>query len=121
MSASSSLAAPAGFAAVDMLLRSSFAGEITMISDDMAPPYDRTLLTKDYLDGRFGDDRLPLSNRDLASEDRVRLMLRTKIVRIDSTARQVTFDDGSALSYSKLLPPAPRRSARISPAPSCHM
>ena len=93
----------AGFAAVDMLLRSSFAGEITMISDDMAPPYDRTLLTKDYLDGRFGDDRLPLSNRDLASEDRVRLMLRTKIVRIDSTARQVTFDDGSALSYSKLL------------------
>jgi hypothetical protein len=32
----------AGFAAVDMLLRSSFAGEIAMISDDMAPPYDRT-------------------------------------------------------------------------------
>ena len=86
-----------------MLLRSGFAGEIAMISDDMAPPYDRTLLTKDYLDGRFGDDHLPLSNRDLFSEDRVRLMLRTKIARIDPTARQVILDDGGVLSYSKLL------------------
>jgi NADPH-dependent 2,4-dienoyl-CoA reductase/sulfur reductase-like enzyme/nitrite reductase/ring-hydroxylating ferredoxin subunit len=93
----------AGFAAVDMLLRSGFAGEIAMISDDTAPPYDRTLLTKDYLDGHFGDDRLPLSNRDFASEDRVRLMLRTKIARIDPTARQVILDDGGVLSYSKLL------------------
>jgi NADPH-dependent 2,4-dienoyl-CoA reductase/sulfur reductase-like enzyme/nitrite reductase/ring-hydroxylating ferredoxin subunit len=93
----------AGFAAVDMLLRRGFAGEIAMISDDMAPPYDRTLLTKDYLDGRFGDDHLPLSNHDLFSEDRVRLMLRTKIARIDPTARQVILDNGGVLSYSKLL------------------
>jgi apoptosis-inducing factor 3 len=93
----------AGFAAVDMLLRRGFAGEIAMISDDMAPPYDRTLLTKDYLDGRFGDDHLPLSNHDLFSEDRVRLMLRTKIARIDPTARQVMLDNGEVLSYSKLL------------------
>ena len=43
------------------------------------------------------------------------------VAGINRTARRVNFDDGSALSYSKLLPPAPRRSARISPAPSCHM
>jgi apoptosis-inducing factor 3 len=93
----------AGFAAVDMLLRMGFSGEIAMISDDMAPPYDRTLLTKDYLDGRFGDEHLPLSKRGLASEDGVRLMLRTKVERIDPTARQVILGDGSALSYSRLL------------------
>lgn len=93
----------AGFAAVDMLLRSGFAGEIVMISDDMTPPYDRTLLTKDYLDGHFSDDHLPMSNRDLDTEDRVRLMLRTKIARIDPNAWQVTLGDGEVLFYSKLL------------------
>lgn len=93
----------AGFAAVDTLLRSGFSGEIMMISDDTAPPYDRTLLTKDYLDGHFGDDNLPLSHRDLLSGDRVQLILRTKVARIDPTARQLTLEDGRALSYSKLL------------------
>ena len=93
----------AGFDAVDMLPRMGFSGEIAMISEDMTPPYDRTLLTKDYLDGRFGDEHLPLSRRDLASQDGVRLMLRTKVERIDPTARQVILGDGSSLSYSRLL------------------
>jgi NADPH-dependent 2,4-dienoyl-CoA reductase/sulfur reductase-like enzyme/nitrite reductase/ring-hydroxylating ferredoxin subunit len=93
----------AGFAAVNMLLCSDFAGQITMISDDTAPPYDRTLLTKDYLDGHFGDDHLPLSNRNLFSEDRVQVMLRTTVKGIDPTARRLTLDDGRVLSYSKLL------------------
>jgi hypothetical protein len=112
----------AGFAAVDMLLRSGFAGEIAMISDDMAPPYDRTLLTKDYLDGPFGDAYLPLSNRDLFSEDRIRLMLRTKIARIDPTARQG--DNRRRRSTLLFQAPACHRrgqSARISQAPSCPM
>ena len=65
MSTSSSSAAVQGFAAADMLLRGGFPSEITMISDDVTRPYDRTLLTKEYLDGRFNDAHLPLSNCDL--------------------------------------------------------
>jgi apoptosis-inducing factor 3 len=93
----------AGFAAADMLARMGFSGKITMISDDVVRPYDRTLLTKDYLDGRFGDEHLPLSNCDLFSEEVVRLILRTEVERIDPTARKVTLSDGRELAYSKLL------------------
>jgi apoptosis-inducing factor 3 len=92
----------AGFAAVNTLLRCAFSGEITMISEDTAPPYDRTLLSKDYLDGHFGDDRLPLSARDLFSHDR-EIVLQTKVTKIDPIARQVTLDNGRTLSYSKAL------------------
>src|SRR5262249_19062700 len=92
-----------GFAAMDMLVRSGFSGEISMISDDTAPPYDRTLLTKDYLDGHFGNDNLPISKLQLSLEGRVKLMLRKEIVRIDPAAKRVTLNDGTALSYSKLL------------------
>jgi apoptosis-inducing factor 3 len=93
----------AGFAAADMLLRRGFPGEITMISDDVTRPYDRTLLTKDYLDGRFNDAHLPLSNCDLFSQDGVQLMLRTKVERIDPATQKLILGDGRAFAYSKVL------------------
>jgi nitrite reductase/ring-hydroxylating ferredoxin subunit len=48
----------AGFAAADAIRKLGWQGEITIFSDEAERPYDRTLLTKDYLEGAFGDDRL---------------------------------------------------------------
>lgn len=52
----------AGFAAADALRKGGWRGEITIFSEEDAQPYDRTLLTKDYLEGAFGDDRLPVGS-----------------------------------------------------------
>ena len=56
----------AGFAAANALRSHGWQGEITLFSEEREQPYDRTLLTKDYLEGAFGDDRLPIARHSLA-------------------------------------------------------
>src|ERR1700722_11300440 len=56
----------AGFAAADAIRKLGWRGGITIFSEEREQPYDRTLLTKDYLEGSFGDDRLPIARHLLA-------------------------------------------------------
>jgi apoptosis-inducing factor 3 len=92
----------AGYAAVDMLLRNGFAGEIRMISEDVALPYDRTLLSKDYLDGSFDDERLALSKRDLSRHKNL-LLQHVKVTSLDPSAQQIALGNGEVIRYTKLL------------------
>jgi apoptosis-inducing factor 3 len=55
----------AGFAAADAIRKLGWRGGVTIFSDEAELPYDRTLLTKDYLEGAFGDDRLPIARHSL--------------------------------------------------------
>src|SRR5437868_2825420 len=50
----------AGFAAADMLWREGYGAQVTIISADDAPPYDRPNLSKDYLAGTAPEDWIPL-------------------------------------------------------------
>ena len=50
----------AGIVAADTLRREGYGGQITMISADDSPPYDRPNLSKDYLAGEASDDWIPL-------------------------------------------------------------
>lgn len=92
----------AGFAAADGLLRGGCGSEVVMLSADTAEPYDRTLLTKDYLDGQFGDEELPISERSL-TERGVRLELGTKVEAVDAEARQLRLADGGLLPFGRLM------------------
>ena len=55
-----------GFAAADAIRKLSWRGGVTIFSEEREQPYDRTLLTKDYLEGSFRDDRLPIARHSLA-------------------------------------------------------
>ena len=57
----------AGFAAADAIRKLGWQGGLTIFSEEAEQPYDRTLLTKDYLEGAFGDDRLPIARHSLAT------------------------------------------------------
>jgi NADPH-dependent 2,4-dienoyl-CoA reductase/sulfur reductase-like enzyme/nitrite reductase/ring-hydroxylating ferredoxin subunit len=92
----------AGYAAVDMLLRNHFAGEIRWISEEGAAPYDRTLLSKDYLDGHFDEARLAISRRDLSGHENLVRQV-GKVTRIDLASRQIVLGDGGVIRYAKLL------------------
>jgi apoptosis-inducing factor 3 len=55
----------AGFAAAGAIPKLGWRGGVTIFSEEREQPYDRTLLTKDYLEGSFGDDRLPIARHSL--------------------------------------------------------
>ena len=93
----------AGFAAADMLRREGFAGTISMISDDAAPPVDRPNLSKDYLAGQAPEDWVPLRPDDFYAEAGIDLRLNTPVASIDPRERKVTLASGGALPFDRLL------------------
>ena len=92
----------AGFAAAHALRAAGWSSDIVLFSADPHAPYDRTLLTKDYLDGKFGDERLPIAGHSLKSLS-VRLELSTPVETIDVARRVVNLGDGRIQRFSKLL------------------
>jgi apoptosis-inducing factor 3 len=93
----------AGFAAAEMLRREGFAGTISMISDDAAPPVDRPNLSKDYLAGQAPEDWVPLRPDDFYAEAGIDLRLNTQVGAIDAKEHKVVLANGSALSFDRLL------------------
>jgi NADPH-dependent 2,4-dienoyl-CoA reductase/sulfur reductase-like enzyme/nitrite reductase/ring-hydroxylating ferredoxin subunit len=93
----------AGFAAAEMLRRRGFAGAITMISNDDAAPVDRPNLSKDYLAGSAAEDWVPLRGDDWYAENKITLKLKTEVTALDTSARKLTLDDGSTVTFDKLL------------------
>ncbi len=91
-----------GFAAADRLRRDGYTGSLTVVSDDVDAPYDRTLLTKDYLAGTTGEDGLgisPVTLHDLG----VDLRLATTVERILRDQKRVVLTGGETLPYDRLL------------------
>ncbi|MCC8937336.1 FAD-dependent oxidoreductase, partial [Bradyrhizobium sp. Arg68] len=93
----------AGFAAAEMLRREGFAGEVTMLSSDAAPPVDRPNLSKDYLAGSAPEEWVPLRPDDFYPEAKIDLRLGTEVTAIDGTARHVVLADGKTVGYDRLL------------------
>ncbi|WP_372425785.1 FAD-dependent oxidoreductase [Salinarimonas chemoclinalis] len=91
----------AGFAAADLLRREGFRGSVTMLCDDAHPPYDRTMLSKAFLQGAKNEDELGISGED--GLDGVAVRLSTRVASIDRDAREVRLADGGAVPYDKLL------------------
>jgi NADPH-dependent 2,4-dienoyl-CoA reductase/sulfur reductase-like enzyme len=100
----------AGFAAADAIRKLGWAGSITMFSEEGEQPYDRTLLTKDYLEGSFGDDRLPIARHSLGDLG-VDFEVET-VQHIEPDNKRVHLGNGDQRPYTKLLlatGAAPRR------------
>ena len=92
----------AGYAAVHELRRCGHEGQITLVSADADLPYDRTLLTKDYLEGRFGEDRLPIARTTL-DDLGVTVLPGTLATSLDPHSRLLHLADGHSLPYTSLL------------------
>jgi NADPH-dependent 2,4-dienoyl-CoA reductase/sulfur reductase-like enzyme/nitrite reductase/ring-hydroxylating ferredoxin subunit len=93
----------AGFAAAEMLRREGFAGSVTLLSADAAPPCDRPNLSKDYLAGTAPEDWLPLRPPEFYAESGIELVLDAEAREIDTSGRRVILADGRAWRFDKLL------------------
>ncbi|MBN3762204.1 FAD-dependent oxidoreductase [Burkholderia sp. Ac-20365] len=93
----------AGFAAAERLRRLGYAGSLTMLSEDAAPPVDRPNLSKDYLAGTAPEEWLPLRDDAFYADERIDLRLNAGVVRLDTAAKEVELANGSKLPYDRLL------------------
>ena len=91
-----------GYATADALVRLGYAGTVTVVGSDPAAPYDRTLLSKDFLDGKVGEDKLPMEGDGLA-ERGVDLRVGASVAAIEPEAKRVRLSDGTALPYTALV------------------
>jgi 3-phenylpropionate/trans-cinnamate dioxygenase ferredoxin reductase subunit len=87
---------------VDSLRRRGYAGALMMVGDE-GLPYQRPPLSKKYLAGELGLDRLQLRQPAYFVEQRVDLRLGRRATEIDRVAKRVRLDDGATLDYEHLV------------------
>ncbi len=80
-----------------------FDGRILLLGDEPEPPYERPPLSKDYLTGRLGRDKLfPLSERAW-QEREVEWLGTTKVVALDRRERRLELASGEQVAYANLI------------------
>ena len=94
-------AGQAGAALVARLRANGFEGRITLIGDETAPPYQRPPLSKAYLLGEMGLDRLFLRPLEFYAEKNITLRLGRAVTAIDTAAQSLSLGD-EVLHYDEL-------------------
>jgi len=95
-------AGQAGFSLAETLRKKGFKGAITMIGDEPVPPYQRPPLSKAYLLGDMGVERLFLRPESYYQEHNINLRAGVSAQKINPSLRHVTLSDGTTLIYDKL-------------------
>lgn len=94
-------ASHAGAQLVASLRQEGWTGEIVLIGDESALPYQRPPLSKAYLAGKCAPDELAIRSADFYTKQRVEILNAT-VDAIDRSAGQVVLNTGDTLSYDKL-------------------
>ena len=85
------------------LRQESYGGEIVVIGDEPHIPYQRPPLSKQYLSGEYGIDRVHLRPAKFYETKGIAVHSGVRVEEIDPDARVVSCDDGRRLAYHKLL------------------
>ena len=111
----------AGGQAVDSLRRGGFDGEVFLVTEEEQPPYQRPPLSKDYLAGRYGLDRVLLRPESFYAENSVELVTGTKVASIDPGAHRIALASGRTLAYDRLLLATGSRVRRLDGMPGADL
>ncbi|GAK46310.1 FAD-dependent pyridine nucleotide-disulfide oxidoreductase [Tepidicaulis marinus] len=85
------------------LRQEGYEGAITMIGNEPYIPYQRPPLSKKFLAGEIGIDRVYFKPPEFYEKENVTVKLGTRVTEIDRNAKTVHTDKGETLTYSKLL------------------
>ena len=94
-------AGQAGAALAAKLRALGHQGEIVMLGDEPSPPYQRPPLSKAYLLGDIGEDRLWLRTPEFWVENKIDLRLGQPVTAIDPVAKTITVG-GEPLDFDHL-------------------
>jgi len=93
----------AGAKAAEALRGQGFDGRIVLAAEESVRPYERPPLSKDYLQGKAGREKIFVHPPDWYDANRVGLLLGTAVTGIDRGRREVTLSGGRHVAYDRLL------------------
>jgi 3-phenylpropionate/trans-cinnamate dioxygenase ferredoxin reductase subunit len=89
--------------AAQSLRAGGYAGSIVMLGEEAAPPYQRPPLSKAYLSGAMGLDRVVLKPLEAWAAEEVTVRTGVRVAAIDRAARTVVTDAGEAVAWDRLI------------------
>jgi 3-phenylpropionate/trans-cinnamate dioxygenase ferredoxin reductase subunit len=93
----------AGAKAAETLRAEGFGGRVVLIGEETERPYERPLLSKEYLRGEKPAAKLYVHDEGFYGDNAIELLTGTHVASVDTAAGEVTLDDGSRMPYSRLL------------------
>ena len=93
----------AGAKAVETLREEGFDGRVVLVGAEDERPYERPPLSKDYLRGEVGREKVYVHDQSFYAEHDIELRLGRTAVSLDTSSRELALDDGARLPYDRLL------------------
>jgi 3-phenylpropionate/trans-cinnamate dioxygenase ferredoxin reductase subunit len=93
----------AGAKAAETLRAEGFDGRLVLVGAERERPYERPPLSKDYLRGEVGRDKVYVHEESFYAEQSIDLRVGRTAERLDASKRELVLDDGERLSYDGLL------------------
>src|SRR5215469_17388795 len=93
----------AGASAAKALRDEGFEGPVVLVGDKTEMPYERPPLSKDYLMGKSGKDKIYAQPAGWYADNNVELRLGETVTGIDRGAQEISVAGGGRIPYAKLL------------------
>ncbi len=93
----------AGAQAAILLRQLKYEGSVALVGDEASPPYERPPLSKEYMAGDKGFDRILIRPEVFWAERGIDLLLERRVVTVDPAAHKVTLTNGDTIGYGKLI------------------
>jgi 3-phenylpropionate/trans-cinnamate dioxygenase ferredoxin reductase component len=93
----------AGAKAAETLRAEGFDGRLVLIGAEHARPYERPPLSKEYLRGEAGREKVYVHDEGFYADHDIDLRLGRTAVSLNPSARELALDDGELLQYDRLL------------------
>jgi 3-phenylpropionate/trans-cinnamate dioxygenase ferredoxin reductase subunit len=93
----------AGAKAAEALRTEGFDGQVVLIGEENERPYERPMLSKDYLRGEKSAAQLYVHDEGFYADNNIDLMTGTRAESIDPHAHKVTLQGGRSIPYNRLL------------------
>src|SRR5687767_9793223 len=91
----------AGAKAAETLRHEGFDGRVVMIGAEDERPYERPPLSKGYLRGEVGREKVYVHDEGFYAEHEIELRLGRRAVSLDTSTAELGLDDGERLRYDR--------------------
>jgi 3-phenylpropionate/trans-cinnamate dioxygenase ferredoxin reductase subunit len=92
-----------GAKAAATLRREGFDGRVVLVGAEPERPYERPPLSKDYLRGEVGREKVYVHDERFYADHQIELRLGRMATRVDTSVGELVLDDGERIRYDRLL------------------